>query len=32
MTEILEGLTGSEDIIVLGEDLVKDGGQVIVQG
>ena len=32
MTEILEGLAGGEDVIVLGEELVKDGGQVIVQG
>jgi multidrug efflux pump subunit AcrA (membrane-fusion protein) len=31
-TEILEGLAGGEDVVVLGQELLKDGGQVNVQG
>lgn len=30
-TEILSGLKGDEEIIVLGQTLVKDGGQVIIK-
>jgi len=30
-TEILSGLNGDEDIIVLGQTLVKDGGQVTIR-
>ena len=30
-TEILSGLKGDEDIVVLGQTLVKDGGQVTIK-